>query len=189
MCVTVNAGNLHEGNTQTHCSVIKPTIMLQISIAVISPQKYIAVHIWEDVLENNIPLVFLFTKIILWISYQDFHTEIVKNRCSKSIKKKSFLEQSGRTLSFRYENIYVVYFHNQYITLTAIEVKIYICILKPCLLNICSYNWHGQANKEDNWFFQSSNLVCKYFLISLRFLWCNWSILWLLLWYHYNNIE
>lgn len=65
MCVTVSAGNLHEGNTQTHCFVIKPTITLQISIAVISPQKYIAVHIWEDVLENNIPLVFLFKKIIV----------------------------------------------------------------------------------------------------------------------------
>lgn len=61
MCVTVNASNLHEGNTQIHCFVI----MLKVSIAVISPQKYIAVHVWEDVLENNIPLVFLFTKIIL----------------------------------------------------------------------------------------------------------------------------
>lgn len=65
MCVTVNGGNLYEGNTQTHCFVIKPTIMLQILVAVIAPQKYIAVRIWEGVLENNIPLVFLFTKIVL----------------------------------------------------------------------------------------------------------------------------
>lgn len=165
MCVTVNAVNLYAGNTQTRCFVIKPIIMLQISVAVISTQKNIAVQVREGVLKNNTPLVFLFTKIELWNSQQGFHTEIVKNRCSKGIKKKkSFLEQPGRILSFRYENIYVVYCHNWFIILTAIGIKIYICILKPCFLNICFYNWYGQANKEDNCFFQSCNLVYKHFL-------------------------
>lgn len=65
MCVTVNAVNLYVGNTQTRCFVIKPIIMLQISVAVISTQKNIAVQVWEGVLKNNTPLVFLFTKIEL----------------------------------------------------------------------------------------------------------------------------
>lgn len=71
-------------------------------------------------------------------------------------KKKNSLSSQAEYFHSDIDNIYVVYCHNWFITLTAIRIRIYICILKPCFLNICFYNWYGQANKEENCFF---NLV------------------------------
>lgn len=41
----------------------------------------------------------------------------------------SFLEQPSREFLFRHKNMYVVYFFNWYISLTAFELNIYVCIL------------------------------------------------------------
>lgn len=88
MCVTVNAGNLYEGNTQNTLFCYKTYHHVADISCSNSSQKYIAVLcIWEGVLEKQHTIGVSVHKIVLEIPSKVFILKLSKNRCSKDFKK------------------------------------------------------------------------------------------------------
>lgn len=132
MCVTVNAGNLYR-EILKHIVCYKPTIMLQILICSNSSSEiHCSSHLGRCTWKQHTIGVSVHKNSTLEIPSKVFILKLSKTDVQRLLKNNNSLSSQAEYFHSDMTTIYVVYCHNWFITLTAIGIKTYICILKPC---------------------------------------------------------